>query len=121
MHWALAIDRNRQALFALVAAILALLRMPSGAALPRRRLFCAALALLRAATAAGPRFDVTERAAWLIESLQALAHAPAQDFDEEQTTLAPYSVVDPRCGQILCGLYFAPARLVRLACAPDTS
>lgn len=121
MHWALAIDRNRQALFGLVAAILALLRMRSGAALPRRRFFSAALTLLGAAAAAGSRSDLTERAARLIERIQVLAHAPAHDFDEEQTTLAPYSLVDPRCGQILFGLYFAPARLVHLACAPDTS
>ena len=121
MHWALAIDRNRRALFGLVAAILALLRVRSGAALPRRRFFCAALTLLRAAAAAGPRSDVPERAARLIQRLQVLAHAPAQLFDEAQTTPAQGRVVDFRCGRLLVGRETTPLGLVRFACAPDTS
>jgi hypothetical protein len=121
MDWALAIDRNRRSLFGLVAAILALLRMRPGAALPRRRLFCAALTLLKAAAAAGPRSDVPARAARLIQRLQAVAHASAQTFDEERQNRSPRCAVDGRSGRLSFGLDPAPSMFARLACAPNTS
>ena len=127
MDWALAIERNRRALFGLVAAILALLRMRPDAALPRRRLFCAALALLKAAAAAGPRSDVPERAARLIERLRAVAPAPARIFnpaqvsDDERPTRAPRRAAGALGGRLPFGPGPAPHGFARLAHAPDTS
>jgi hypothetical protein len=83
MDWALAIQRNRDALLAVVAAILALVGLRHGRRrpIPRHLLLGAALALVGAAAVVGPRADLPALASRLVARLQALADAPEAPID----------------------------------------